>query len=308
MPEQNQTMTDVLSRYDVSIDHERRRTVRIKRSGIKANQLEDMDRPAVKFAEEYEEYRQAFSLVYSVYEKKKFIHQSKSHGMLYSIYSLLPQTTHIIAKSYETVISNLTQIFDDPVFGLPMDSIYKRELDEIRDQDRKVVELSALATPREHRWKNIFHYLVQVMYWFSVFTEVDDVCIAINPRHVRYYNNMFPFENFGPERNYSRVGAPAIGLRGRVKESMDHMMEICQSLGFDTPLYAYFYRMTGWMPRGEIPFLDQKVFQQVNVKRARIDSDLVQDFLDKDEMILDELDERQKEYLLQIYPQLKLGK
>ncbi len=299
-------MRRMLSNSDGVREHERRRTVRIKRSGIKASELEDLDRPAVKFAETRDELAQAFALVYDIYFKKKYIQQPKAHGMLYSIYSLLPRTTHIIAKSYLTVISNLTEIFDSPAFGLPMDSIYQKELDAFRAQGREVIELSALATPREHRWKNIFHYLVQVMYWYSVYTGVDDVCIAVNPRHVRYYNSLFPFEVFGPERTYGRVGAPAVGLRGKVRESREHMMQICLDLGFDTPLYAYFFQMTGRKPRGEIPFLDPEVFR-LQSKHIKQETQTVQHFLDQDPSLLENLSPGQADALLEAYPGLRLS-
>ena len=284
---------------------ERRRTVRIKRSGLQTFMLEGLDRPAMKFAETREELEQAFSLVYEVYRKKNFIPNPVPHKMLYNMYSLLPSTKHIIAKSYLTVISNLTEIFDTPQFGLPMDAIYKPELDNLRDKGRSLVELSALATPREHRWKNIFLYLVQLMYWHSVYNGVDDVCITINPRHVRYYMQLFPFEQLGPERHYKRVSAPAIALRGKVKDSMDRMVEICHNLGFDTPLYSYFYRITGITPANDAAYLDSQALQ-VNVRPKPIKTSIVKYFLNKDKSILNELSDEQKDELQKVYPDLVL--
>lgn len=284
---------------------ERRRTVRIKRSGLRKYELDDMDRPALKFAETTEEFSQAFSLVYDVYLKKKFICEPKPHQMLYTVYSLLPQTTHIIAKSYLTVISNLTEIFDTPEFGLPMDIIFKPELDELRSQGRRIVELGSLATPTDHRWKNIFLYLVQMMYWYSVYSKVDDVCIAINPRHVRFYKHLFPFEQLGTKQHYPRVDAPAICLRGRVQESMQRMFETCRGLEFETPLYRYFYRMTAEEPNGNTPYLDQGIFDTLP-KPAEIDAGVIQPFVDRDPGLVQNLSAAQKEALLAWYPELLL--
>jgi len=238
---------------------ERRRTLRIRRSGLRNYKLRDLDRPAVKFAENRDELAQSFSLVYQVYLHKGFITTPKHHEMLYSIYSLLPRTVHVVAKTYLTVISNLTIIFDTPEFGLPMDVIYKKELDQLRAQGRCVVELSALATPREHRWKNIFLYLVQTMYRYSKYRGVDDVCIAVKPRHKRYYRGLFPFEEFGPERHYPRVDAPAVGLRGKVEDedSRKQMREICRKLEFETPFDPYFYRMTGQSSEADLSSGDE---------------------------------------------------
>ncbi len=86
------------------------------------------------------------------------------------------------------------------------------------------------------------------MYWYSLYKGVDDICIAVNPRHVRYYMNLFPFEKLGEEKMYPRVNAPAIGLRGRVEDSIEEMIEIFQALDMETPLDYYFYLMTGSRP------------------------------------------------------------
>lgn len=282
---------------------ERRRTLRIQRSGLQKNELQDLDRPAIKFAENRDELEQSFALVYQVYLQKQFITQPKPHRMLYNVYSILPDTVHIVAKSYLNVISNLSVISDTPEFGLPMDAIYKPELDAMRAQGKKIVELSALATPREHRWKNMFHYLIQVMYWYCVYKEVDDVCIAINPKHVRYYQNLFPFHELGPERYYPRVDAPAVALRASVMESLERMLQICQELEFDTPLYSYFYRMTGKAPQGNVPFLEPEALNVVAQPMA-MDIETISYFIHKDPEVLEGVSLEQKRALNLWYPGL----
>lgn len=298
-------LSNTLLPEDNSIHQERRRTVRIRRSGLRKQGLSSIAGPAIKFAETREELSQTFSLIHTVYRQKKFIKAPKPHGMLYSVFSLLPDTTHVIGKSYNQTISNLTVLFDSQAFGLPMDAIYKQELDDIRTQGRKVIELSSLATLREHRWKNIFNYLVQVMYWYAVYKDVDDVCIAVNPRHVRYYQNLYPFELFGPERMYPRVGAPAVGLRGRITEAMDRMKDICRDLEFDTPLDTYFERMNGTTPLPDIPPLDSQALGII-VQPNKISTATVQYFIDTDPSILDSLNGLQCRALQKAYPDLHL--
>jgi hypothetical protein len=225
--------------------------------------------------------------------------------MLYNIYSLLPDTTHIVAKSNLQVISNLTQIFDSPKFGLPMDAIYKHELDHLREQGRSIIELSYLATPKDQRWKNIFLYLVQVMYWYSVYKEVDDVCITVNPRHVRYYMKLFPFEYLGPQRHYERVGAPAVALRGKVREAKGQMQEITRSMGFETSLFSYFDTMTEDSPYQKKRRMDSKSLQ-IMIQPNRLKMEIVQYFLDLDPSILHGLNSEQLDELIRLYPSLVL--
>lgn len=283
--------------------YDRRRTIRIKRSGLRRSELEQLDRPALKFAETNDELEQLFRLVYEVYRQKNLVSHN-DNGMLYNIYSLLPSTTHVIAKSYQDVISNLTEIFDNKYFGLPMDELYKEELDVLRNEGRNVTELSALATPKEHRWKNIFHYLVQVVYWYSFYTNVDDICISINPRHVRYYMYIFPFERFGPERYYERVGAPAIGLRVKVKEIVDRMQEICNDLNFDTSLLDYFKRINDGVSQHDISEVETN--NQEIVFHKRLNTQIVKYFVQLNPQILSELDKQQKDKFSEYYPGLHL--
>lgn len=284
-------------------EEDRRRTIRIKRAGLDKCKLGRLDRPAIKFAESKEELEQSFALVYHIYRKKGFVPEFKPHNMLYSIYSLLPWTTHIIAKSYKDVISNLTEIFDTPEFGLPMDAVYKPELDAIRSKGRMIVELSALATPTEHRWKNIFLYLVQVMYWYSLVNGVDDVCVTVNPRHKRFYMQLFPFEQIGPERYYPRVNAPAVGLRGKVREAYDRMRDICDDLEFETPLYTCFRKMTGEQPQSSLQKINLNSLQ-ILVQPNKLESTTVNHFLRLDPTLTCNLTLEQKGCLSNAYPDI----
>jgi hypothetical protein len=118
-----------------------------------------------------------------------------------------------VFKSFHNVIATLTQIFDNNNLGLPMDSLYKKELDDLRNKERHVVELSAFVTSRQFRMKNIIMYLCKAMFMHSNFHKVDDICVMVNPKHVNFYTKMFLFEPFGPELFYEKVQAPAVPLR-----------------------------------------------------------------------------------------------
>lgn len=286
---------------------DRRRTIRIKRSGLHKSKLLKLDRPGIKFAETIQELEQSFALVYAEYYKKGFIPKPNTLGLLYNIYSLLPGTTHIVAKSGSQVISNLTEIADSKEFGLPMDAIYKPELDELRAQGKSIVELSALATPAKHRWRNIFLYLVQVMYWYSVYAGVDEICVAVNPRHERFYKGLFPFEDLGPERHYPRVDAPAVGLRANVCAILEHMTKLCQELEFDTSLYNYFKSFDTKQPSEPWNHLSPEDTIQLWVLPNRLSSDAVQHFISLDPNIVQGLSQKQKDFLLQVYPKLSLA-
>lgn len=283
---------------------ERRRTIRIKRSGLLRWKLEDIDRPAIKFAETVEELHQAFSLLHDTYLQTNYLSKPKPHGMLFNIHALLPETAVFIAKSYLTVISSLTEIFDTKQFGLPMDIIYREELDRLRDQGRKIVELSALVTPSKLRWRNLFMYLSHVMYQYSLYRGVNDLCIAVNPKHVRFYKEIFLFEEFGPERLYPRVNAPAVALRINMDSIQNKTQKIYGSLDFDCNLHAYFHRMTGLQPLDDA--IEAPEISPADAQGSLHTLETVKYFLEKDSSLVEALTSEQREFMNEAYPGLRI--
>lgn len=285
---------------------DRRRTIRIKRSGLLRHKLDGIDRPAIKFAENRDELKQAFSLLHDVYLKMRYLDRPKPHGMLFSIHSLLPETVVIAAKSHLSVISTLTEIFDTEAFGLPMDTIYRKEVDALREKGRKVIELSALVSPKNLRWRNLFMYVAQVMYWYSSYRGVNDLCIAVNPKHVRFYKNIFLFEDLGPERHFPKVMAPAVALRINMDNIEEKVKDVYGNLDFDCNLYDYFHRMTGHEPV-RYGFMMQEGVHGQGGKNSLRDADQVKYFLEKEPDILGALTLPQKDFLNKAYPGLDIA-
>ena len=223
---------------------ERRRTIRIRRSSLTKNKLESIDRPSIKIAETFEEYEQSFRLVYQEYDSLGYISRPHPHRLHYSIHTLLPQTCIFLFKEYKTVVSTLTQIADTELFGLPMDVLYKDEIDALRDQGRKIVEISALATPSEKRWHNLLVYLAKAYFQYANMAGVNDLVIMVNPKHVAFYKAVFMFKEFGEEKMYDAVSAPAVALRINYDTFWDDMAEAFDTEeDFETNLYEFFHKV-----------------------------------------------------------------
>ena len=86
--------------------------------------------------------------------------------------------------------------------------------------------------------------LSQVMYRYSIYREVNDICIAVNPKHAQFYKDILLFEEFGSERHYPRVGAPAVALRINMDNIRDRGKDAYVKMSFDCNLYDYFHKMT----------------------------------------------------------------
>jgi hypothetical protein len=73
--------------------------------------------------------------------------------------------------------------------------------------------------------------------------EVNDICIMVNPKHVNFYKTMFLFEDFGPERFYEGVGAPAVALRMNMDDIEQQAMEKYRNIEIEGDLYAFFCKL-----------------------------------------------------------------
>ncbi len=277
---------------------DRRRSIRIKRSALLQNKIDDIDRPSIKIAETRDELEQAFSLVYQSYLKLGYLREPNPFKISLSIYHILPETVVFVFKSYLRVICTLTQVFDSKLFGLPMDALYREQLDSLRNENRQLVEISALATSEETRWQNLFMYLCRAMFCYAMYQNVNDLCIMVNPKHVEFYKRIFLFEDLGPEKYYPNVRAPAVALRLNLDDILGKLKDTYCSLDFDSNLYSFFYRITNnqvTASNGEHSL----------VKNERMmDTDTVRYFFVQKTNVLEQATPEQREYIESIYPNL----
>jgi hypothetical protein len=274
---------------------ERRRSVRLRRSAMLKAKLDEIDRPNIKIAETRDEFAQSFALVYNEYLASGYIKNPHPSEMHFSIFNFLPETCVFIFRTYTTVISTLTQIFDTPLFGLPMDALYKEELDSLRAQGRKITELSALATPRETRWCNLMVFLSRTMFEYSRMNEVDDICIMVNPKHVNFYKTMFLFDDFGPEKFYTGVGAPAVALRIDMKNIEKNLLEKYRNIEMEDNMYEFFCKLNSTLEELQKGY----TFHE---KRYPMEADAAQFFSQERPEVFSKLSPSQETFLRKHYP------
>ncbi|MCK5492938.1 MAG: hypothetical protein KAJ14_07500, partial [Candidatus Omnitrophica bacterium] len=100
-----------------------------------------------RVARTIDELEQSYKLVYKEYLKRNYTEENKNLLRL-SEFNALPQTTTFVASAYETVIATATVIIDSPL-GLPMDKIYNKELTKLRNNKKKICEISMLSSNNE---------------------------------------------------------------------------------------------------------------------------------------------------------------
>lgn len=157
----------------------------------------------------------SFRLVHDQYVWRKYMVAHPS-GRRLSLHHALPSTKIFVAKAGSEVVGTLTLVQDSSI-GLPMDEVYREELSHLRDRGRRLGEVSALAMDPGYRnaGVGILMRLVRIMLiHVAEVSPLDDLCIAVNPRHADFYLRAFRSSSrLGDLKEYQRVnGAPAVGL------------------------------------------------------------------------------------------------
>lgn len=277
---------------------DRRRSIRIGPLSLAKTKLDGIDRPSIKIAETMDEWEQAFSLVYQEYLRMGFITEADSSQLYCNIYHMLPTTRIFVFKSYISVIATLTQIFDSQPFGLPIDSLYHEELNALREQGRKLAELSTLASSRQNSRRNIFMYLFRAIFWLSIYSKVNDLCIMVNPRHVKFYKSILFFEDLGEQKCYPKVNAPAVALRLNLDDIEGKLKENYSALDFDTDLHSFYHRVIGTAV--------EDLAEEHHLEKIKVmDADTVKYFFIEKTNILSKAPPEAKEYIKSVYPGLQ---
>jgi hypothetical protein len=126
-----------------------------------------------------------------------------------------------VACNATGVFGTLSVCVDSP-FGLPLDAIYGNELAAFRMTNRRLAELTGFAVDPRHGSREVLGALFHVAYVFGALRGIQDVFIAVHPRHVRFYTRMLRFAVAGAWRFYGRVSAPARLLHIQVSEVAEH--------------------------------------------------------------------------------------
>ena len=194
-------------------------------------------------ARDTETFEQAFRLVHDRYVEYGYMKAQPTRRRL-SLFHALPSTKVFVAQDSSGVIATVTLI-QDSALGLPMDGIYRDELDTLRARGRRIAEVSALAMDRRcgARGVLIVMRLMRATYAFAAsVTRLDEICVAVNPRHVDFYRNALNFQTFGQLKRYETVnGAPAVALRFDLDWARERMARLAAGEAPSRELEEFFF-------------------------------------------------------------------
>lgn len=166
-----------------------------------------------KIASRREELYAAFRLVYEAYLRSGLT-PPNPYGIRVTPYQLLPTTEIFVAKSRSEVICTMSLVRDGQL-GLPMEAIYDEEVAWRRMQGRCLAEVSCLAD-KPGALDQSFPVVIELMGLMAQCAKrrgVDELLIAVHPRHARFYGRFAAFQPIGEEKTYGTVcDNPAVAM------------------------------------------------------------------------------------------------
>lgn len=183
---------------------------------VTAKRNADTDRITYKVAECREEREAAFRLLYDAYVQAGLM-TPHPYGMRVTPHHLLPTSDVLVAMHESKVIYTMSLVSDDQL-GLPMESLYEQEIDELRQQGLYLAEVTCLASHPDcfdrGRMFGVFLNLVGLMFQYARSHDIDRLVIAVHPRHFRTYQRLLGFDQIGPQKPYAAVrNRPAVAAQ-----------------------------------------------------------------------------------------------
>ena len=196
-----------------------------------------------RIASSRQEWEAALGLVYRAYVRSGLI-QMNRYRMRVTPYHALPTTEVLIASKGDEVLCTLS-IVGDGHLGLPMEAIYAEEVEQRRLQGLRLAEVSCLADERDGSDQSfsMVSRLMALTAQSAACRGIDQLLIAVHPRHAKFYERFIAFEVIGEEKSYASVcDHPAVAMAMDLNNlSFDHPRAYKRLFGapFDDDLLEY---------------------------------------------------------------------
>jgi len=157
----------------------------------------------LKVAESLDEVIESWRLVYHQYVAAMLIDVNPFSIFTFPEY-ISRNAAVILGKLGEKSICTISAVLDSKK-GLPLDSYFKEELDQLRKQDRKLIEIGLLASSRETVNRAQTIELLSGIARFGVHCHYHDYVIGVHPRRAEFFKKVFGFHVIGESKVYHRL-------------------------------------------------------------------------------------------------------
>lgn len=155
--------------------------------------------------------REAYRLVHQVYLGTGYLHPEPS-GMRLRIYETTSETATFVAKKDGRVVGVLSVVGDSSDLGLPSDTAFKVELNQLRGRGSRLCEVTNQAVDEGYRKSAIPTELMRCAIAHAVKAGYHTGIVSVSPSHQGFYDLM-GFRQLGSERSYSeKIHDPVVAL------------------------------------------------------------------------------------------------
>jgi hypothetical protein len=171
------------------------------------------DGTVYKIAGDRDEFLNAFRLAYQAYLRCGLVRPNPDL-MRITPYQMLPTTEVFVATEEDQVVATVSLVRDGEL-GLPMEAVFGEEVAWRRLQGVHLGEVSCLAS-RERSLTRSLPVVLQLMSLMAQCAQrrgVNQLIIAVHPKHLKFYQSFTGFEPIGDERPYGPVcDKPAVAM------------------------------------------------------------------------------------------------
>ena len=196
----------------------------------------------VSVADQVSEYVDAAKLLYDGYLGRGMI-SPHGAGVRFTPYLALPSTLIFVAKRHGTLVGTLSLVIDRSIH-LPMDKVFREELEALRAQGRRLAEVGALCVAKGVRGLGIPFLLYKTMWLTTRLLPIDDLVVAVRPSIAESYQAMLLFEPIADARPFPGLLLKVVGLRLRLDDAVASFHKAFGHLpkNQQNPLYMYVER------------------------------------------------------------------
>ena len=183
-----------------------------------------MSRTTTRVLQTPEERKEARSVVSRMYKAQGY---SDDDGGGIAAFAAGSQATIWGIFLGESLFGTIAAI-EDSQYGLPMDAVFKLELDKLRHEGARLIEVGQFAVDHK-RYSElsggkyspfVAAPLMAAVFAHGLHKKSDYLCICISPKHSAFYERV-GFRPTGNLRHYAAVNTPAIAKTFHLSEWME---------------------------------------------------------------------------------------
>lgn len=187
-----------------------------------------------KVASTFQEVTEAWCLVYKQYLAASLIMPNELSVFTFPEY-ISPNAAVFMGKKMGHTVCTVSAVLDSQS-GLPLDHYYKEELDKMRGEGKKLIEIGLLADTRAAGNFNNITGLMAGIARYGVFSEHHDFVIGVHPRRMAFFNQVFGFSQVGEIRDYGKLKtAPVVLLHANGKALQEEQFQLNREI-YSSPM------------------------------------------------------------------------